>query len=160
MIMSLEIIERIELIRALLRVDPSKIVAGKLREGCAKASSGLPEWDQFLTISNGGNCGVFDLWSNEDLPRNQFYSSLMPGTQSDWLVIGQLMYEPIAVNRKTQQVVCFPDNAVSHDLGPISHFVADFLFGRRYAEVVPNVEHDPWWHLLTKGTAMTNHNLP
>lgn len=141
-------VQKLALIRRRLSADPSRIVAGRLHEGCAEAESGVAEWDQVLAILNGGNCGVFDLWSTEELAGNQFYSATMPGAREEWLVIGQLTYEPIAVNRRTGRMVCFPADGPSLELGDIRHFVADFLFGERYKEVVADVEQDPWWQLL------------
>lgn len=146
---------RIEVIRRLLCFDPARIVAGDLRQGSQNPSSGIPKWDEFLAIVNGARVGAFDIWSNEELPDNQFYASTMTGGQNQWLVIGQFLYEPIALNRVTEAIVCFPKDGCSIALGDIDHFVADILFGRQYREFVPNVEQDSWWALIQDADRMT-----
>jgi len=130
-------IKRIAVIRGILRADPATVVAGDLRPGSHNPSSGVQTWDEFLAIMNGGSQGAFDIWSNEELPENQFYATTMPGGRNRWLVIGQLLYEPIALNRATAEIRYFPEAGDSVVFGDIDRFVGDILLGNKYCQVVP-----------------------
>ena len=141
-------IKRIGVIRGILRADPATLVAGDLRPGSQNPSSGVKKWDEFLAIMNGGRQGAFDIWSNEELPDNQFYANTMPGGRNRWLVIGQLLYEPIGLNRATAEIRYFPAAGDSVVFGDIDRFVGDILFGHKYCEVVPKGDRDSWWTVI------------
>ena len=86
-------------VRRALDANPASIVAGDLRKGLPNACRGVAEWDLFLSDINGGRFGAFDIWSLEELDMNQVFASVMPGDRDHWLVIGQMIYEPIGLNR-------------------------------------------------------------
>ena len=139
-----------------LDADPASIVAGELRTGVSNPSSGVAEWDSFLSDVNGGRFGSFDIWSVEELQMNQVFASAMPGGEDHWLVIGQMIYEPIGVNRKSGEIVCFPEGREVIELGDVRSFVADFLLGNSYAKVIPNSEQDEWWQVLRSSSVLSD----
>ena len=139
---------RIAELREKLENDPVGVVAGEFRKPNASASSGVALWDQFLTEADGGRFGSIDIWSFAELDQNQFYTSQMPGGSDAWLVIGQILYEPLAISRETNKVVCYPQNGEPRDLGEIDRFLIHNAFGVGYAEIIPDAEQEEWWRVL------------
>lgn len=139
---------RIAQIRFALKIDPAGIVAGDIRLPNANAGTGFALWDQFLAEADGGSFGSIDIWSVDELDQKQFYASQMPGGSAAWLVVGQILYEPLAVSRKTHQVVLHPQNGDPMILGKIDDFLSHTVFGNGYAEVIPDAEQEEWWQLI------------
>ena len=139
---------RIAQLRSALKIDPAGIVAGEVRPPNANAGTGVAFWDQFLAEADGGTFGSIDIWSVEELGKKQFYATQMPGGSDVWLVVGQILYEPLAVSRKTNQVVLHPQNGEPRSLGKIDEFLSHIAFGDGYAEVIPDAEEEEWWHLI------------
>lgn len=139
---------RIEQLRKVLENDPASIVAGEIRPPCSNSRTGILLWDQFLTEANGGRFGSIDLWSTDELGKNQFYTSQMPGGSNVWLVVGQILYEPLAVCRVTNDTVVYPQNGEAQNLGGIDHFLSHYAFGEGYSKIIPNGEQDEWWQIL------------
>jgi hypothetical protein len=141
-------------VRKALDAAPASIVAGELRNGLPEASCGVAEWDLFLSNINGGRFGAFDIWSLEELDMNQVFASVMPGGQHDWLVIGQMIYEPIGLNRASGEVVCFPEGREPMGLGIVGMFATNYLLGKAYSTVIPNSEQDEWWNVLREAQVL------
>jgi hypothetical protein len=112
------------------------------------ANTGVEPWDRFLAEADGGRFGSIDLWSADELDQKQFYASEMPGGSGAWLVIGQILYEPLAVSRETNQVVLYARNCEPKDLGEIDYLLAHTVFGDGYASVIPDAEQEEWWQLI------------
>lgn len=74
----------------------------------------------------------------------------MPGGSEAWLIIGQILYEPLAVSKATNEVVLYPRHGDSKALGQIERFLSYFVFGDGYAELIPDVEQEEWWHLIQR----------
>jgi hypothetical protein len=79
---------------------------------------------------------------------NQVFASVMPGGQHEWLVIGQMIYEPIGLNRTSGEVVCFAEGREPIALGSVETFATDYLLGKAYSTVIPNSQQDEWWKVL------------
>jgi hypothetical protein len=135
-------------VKKALDADPTSIVAGEMRNGLPEASCGVAEWDLFLSSVNGGRFGAFDIWSVEELDMNQVFASVMPGGQHEWLVIGQMIYDPIGLNRTSGEVVCFAEGREPIALGSVETFATDYLLGKAYSTVIPNSQQDEWWKVL------------
>jgi hypothetical protein len=139
---------RIAQLRLALKIDPAGIVAGEVRPPNANAGTGVALWDQFLAEADGGSFGSIDIWSVDELAQKQFYASQMPGGTAAWLVVGQILYEPLAVSRETNHVVLHPQNCDPRTLGEIDEFLSHIAFGYGYAEVIPDAEQEEWWQLI------------
>jgi hypothetical protein len=144
---------RVAQLRLALKQDPAGIVTGEVRPPNSNAATGIALWDQFLAVADGGTFGSIDIWSVDELNNKQFYASQMPGGSEDWLVVGQILYEPLAVSRETNQIVLHPRNGEPRPLGKIDEFLSHIAFGDGYAEVVPDAEQEEWWQLISSGIA-------
>lgn len=133
-----------------LDADPAGVIAGEFRPSTTSVATGIACWDQFLAVTNGGRFGSIDIWSTDEIDQNQFYTSQMPGGSSAWLVVGQVLYEPLAVSRKTHEIVLHPQNGSPKNLGEIDQFLMHNVFGEGYADIVPDVEQEEWWQVIHK----------
>ena len=119
---------------------PDAILIGAIPEGAKNIS---PEVLQliasahcaFLKLCNGGSFGDIILWSTEELPDNQYR---VPANQSSWYEIGQLLYEPLFLDKHTQHVI-FPadsyDGIEEIDVN-FDTFVKEYIFGSKYKEKI------------------------
>lgn len=140
--------DRIHQLRARLARGSAGIVAGEIRPPNPSAGTGVENWDQFLAEADGGRFGSIDIWSLDELDKNQFYAIDMPGGQRAWLVVGQILYEPVAVSRKTGEVVLHPQNGKVRDLGDTDQFLTHVVFGDGYVDVIPDGYQDEWWSVI------------
>ena len=119
---------------------PDAILIGEIPEAAKNIS---PEVLQliasahcaFLKLCNGGSFGDIILWSTEELPDNQYR---VPANQSSWYEIGQLLYEPLFLDKHTQHVI-FPadsyDGIEEIDVN-FDTFVKEYIFGSKYKEKI------------------------
>ena len=88
---------------------PDAILIGEIPEGAKNISPEVlqliaPAHCAFLKLCNGGSFGDIILWSTEELLDNQYR---VPAEQPSWYEIGQLLYEPLFLDKDTQHVI-FP----------------------------------------------------
>ena len=134
---------------------PDAILIGEIPEG---AESILPEVLQyitpvhsaFLTLCNGGTFGDIILWSVEELLENQYR---VPTEQPSWYEIGQLLYEPLFLDKHTQCVI-FPTDVYEGIEGievDFDTFVREYIFGSKYKEKIIGYdnEDDDWSTFLS-----------
>lgn len=148
-----ELQRRIEMLRPLLAED---IAAGQIGEGRRDPPPpALARWTpyaDFLAIADGATFGSIDLWSSEDLPENQYQVVDLPGGAERWLIVGQVVYEPLALEADTGELRVFPRYGVveGQPLGLFESFVLRVLSGE-YSELVRDGEEDDeWWAALLK----------
>lgn len=134
-----------------LSSHPEGMVAGDVRQPEPTAATGVALWDEFLRAADGGRFGSIDLWSNKELAGNQYVAADMPGGAHAWLVVGQVLYEPLAVSRATNEVVLFPRDGQPRTLGEIDHFISYYLLAYGYADIIPDAAQDAWWQVLQAG---------
>lgn len=125
------------------------ILAGKIPNGIEGfcENSKWSSYFDFLRCANGGRFGSFDVWTLEDHKSKQF---LIPASETgEWLVIGQLLYEPIALKADSDSLYLFrngPD--LIELLGPFDSFFTHVVFGENYPKFVAEGEMDEWWKIL------------
>ena len=88
---------------------PDAILIGEIPKGAENISPEVlqliaPAHCAFLKLCNGGSFGDIILWSVEELLDNQYH---IPQDQPSWYEIGQLLYEPLFLDKHTQHVI-FP----------------------------------------------------
>lgn len=140
--------------RAALSERRDGVTIGKLPPGGAAPETTEPEKTlyEFLAEVNGGRYGGIDLWSVKEIVANEPVADALPGGRSAWLPIGQVLYEPLVLSRADGQVFLAREAGDTEfhqmiPLGPVDSFLADFVFGRRYAELIPDSEADRWYNL-------------
>ncbi|WP_417395956.1 hypothetical protein [Gimesia chilikensis] len=121
---------------------------GEIRPGNADARFEVESWDDVLVECDGGRFGAIDLWSAEEIPSCQ--QAIQPlDNASDYLVVGQILYEPIVINRRSELLHWLPVNAQPVALGTADLFLNHFVFGSGYSELIPDVEKEHWWQFLS-----------
>ena len=129
---------------------PDAILIGEIPEG---AENIFPEVLQlitpahcaFLKLCNGGSFGDIILWSTEELLDNQYR---VPANQSSWYEIGQLLYEPLFLDKDTQHVI-FPADSyegIEEIDVDFNTFVSEYIFGNKYKEKIIGYDNaeDDW----------------
>ena len=129
---------------------PDAILIGEIPEGAKNISSEVlqliaPAHCAFLKLCNGGSFGDIILWSVEELLDNQYR---VPSDQPSWCEIGQLLYEPLFLDKETQHVL-FPADSYDGIEGidvDFDTFVREYIFGNKYKEKIIGYDNadDDW----------------
>jgi hypothetical protein len=142
-------------LRSILEADPDGILAGSIREPCRADLTSLRlhwrSYADFLERTDGATFGSVDFWSWNDLPNKQYPAIDFPGGPQRWLVVGQILYEPCALDAESGELRLFRryGEPEGQSLGGLSSFVGRLL-SRDYASVVIEGEHDEWWRALER----------
>lgn len=154
--MNEEITKIIDFLKEALKEDPSSIVYGKLNDGITGIheeadSLKLGKYYDLLKVTNGARCGDIDLWSYSELERNQYVLSDMQDDKQSWLAIGQILYEPLLMNRFDGNVYKLDeDGTTMNGFGELDFFLKNDVFGSGYCRVIPDSEQDDWYLFLEK----------
>ena len=134
---------------------PDAILIGEIPEGAKSIPPQMlkyiaPVHSAFLKLCNGGAFGDIILWSVEELLENQYR---IPAEQPSWYEIGQLLYEPIFLDKHTQCVI-FPTDVYEGIEGievDFDTFVREYIFGSKYKEKIIGYdnEDDDWSAFLS-----------
>ena len=134
---------------------PDAILIGEIPEGAESISPEVlqliaPVHSAFLKLCNGGAFGDIILWSAEELLENQYR---VPAEQPSWYEIGQLLYEPLFLDKHTQCVI-FPADVYEGIEGievDFDTFVKEYIFGSKYKEKIIGYdnENDDWSSFLS-----------
>ena len=137
---------------------PDAILIGEIPEGARNIPQevldwGAPAYSAFLKLCNGGSFGDIILWSTEELLDNQYR---VPAEQPSRYEIGQLLYEPLFLDKHTQQVI-FPADSYEGMEGfevDFDTFVKEYIFGNKYKEKVIGYdsEEDDWAVFLSNSS--------
>ena len=129
---------------------PDAILIGEIPEGAKNISPEVlqliaPAHCAFLKLCNGGSFGDIILWSVEELLENQYR---IPAEQPSRYEIGQLLYEPLFLDKHTQCVI-FPADVYEGIEGievDFDTFVKEYIFGSKYKEKIIGYdnEDDDW----------------
>ena len=134
---------------------PDAILIGEIPEGAENIPPEVlqliaPAHCAFLKLCNGGSFGDIILWSVEELLENQ---CRVPTEQPSWYEIGQLLYEPLFLDKHTQCVI-FPAD-VYEEIESIEvdfdTFIREYIFGNKYKEKIIGYdnEDDDWSAFLS-----------
>ena len=147
-------------IRQTLETNPSNITFGKINSAAYKIDNNIiaPEYSEFLRVSNGIRCGITELFSAEYIKKNQYTAEHIDGGKELWFCIGQVLYQPLLINLQNHNVYLFYNSYFYDDrtensyrnLGKFDDFLTDFIFGKRYSELIPDIkiEYDKWYIFL------------
>ena len=137
---------------------PDAILIGEIPEGAENMPSEVLQHIAsahcaFLKLCNGGSFGDIILWSTEELLDNQYR---VPAEQPSRYEIGQLLYEPLFLDKHTQQVI-FPANSyegIEEINIDFDTFVKEYIFGNKYKEKVIGYdsEEDDWAVFLSNSS--------
>ncbi|MDQ0178362.1 hypothetical protein [Bacillus chungangensis] len=150
----------IEKMRAALESDPDGLIIGKFRSGKEIDSSifkdATKEYADFLAISNGARCGSIDLFPFEIMSESQSFLDLLENledAQEQWIYIGQVLYDPIIINKINGFVYHFYEGLPLEKrecYGTFEEFLINYVFGKRYSEIIPDANNDEWYQLLKR----------
>jgi len=129
---------------------PDAILIGEIPEGAENIPPEVlqliaPVHSAFLKLCNGGTFGDIILWSVEELLENQYR---VPSEQPSWYKIGQLLYEPLFLDKHSQCVI-FPTDVYEGIEGievDFDTFTREYIFGSKYKEKIIGYDNaeDDW----------------
>ncbi len=152
--MTPELKKKISDARSALEADAMGIVAGEIRSGnSAQKNIDFYIWKpyfEFLSETNGGRFGSIDIWSSDEYSNRQYQTVDFPGASDRWIVIGQILYEPLALEAKTGKLYLFRrDGDLNGEyLGLFDYFFTNVVFGCDYTKIIPDGDKDEWWSIL------------
>lgn len=146
---------KIEKARLELQKEASAPITGKLNEGINSDNKLIPQfYRDFLSVCNGGRYGSIDLWSNELILDNQYRVTELDGSNENWFCIGQVLYEPLVVKLDTEDIYLFYqgyENEIEcRCFENFDIFLDNYVFGKKYAEIIPDAEDEEWYIFLNK----------
>lgn len=134
---------------------PNAILIGEIPKGAESIPPEVlqliaPVHSAFLKLCNGGSFGDIILWSVEELLENQYR---VPSEQPSWYEIGQLLYEPLFLDKHTQHII-FPADVYDGIEGievDFNTFTREYIFGSKYKEKIIGYdnEDDDWSAFLS-----------
>lgn len=130
-----------------LEQKPDNIIFGKINEGnLFIKEKGV--YYNFLRIADGIRCGIIDLWSYNDILRNQY----MIADKEKWLCIGQANYMPLMLQRKLNNVYVYDENNEDDKqwilISDFNHFIMNYVLGDSYAVFNSSYEEDLWYQFI------------
>jgi len=137
---------------------PDAILIGEIPEGAENIPPEVlqlitPAHCAFLKLCNGGSFGDIILWSTEELLDNQYR---VPANQSSWYEIGQLLYEPLFLDKDTQHVISPADSyeGIEEIDVDFNTFVSEYIFGNKYKEKIIGYDNtnDDWSGFLNNSS--------
>jgi hypothetical protein len=146
--------DKIARVKAVLTADPQGVVAGDVHTPASvipiSISNHWRPYSEFLLEADGGRFGSIDVWSHAEISVKQYPSVDYPGGQDRWLVIGQLLYDPLVLEADTGQLYLFKRDCEANGelLGEFDEFFTYAVFGERYVEVIADGNQDEWWAVL------------
>lgn len=152
--MNEDIKKMIDCLKEALKEDPSTIIFGKLNDGFTGIheeadSLKLGKYYDLLKVTNGARCGDIDFWSYSELESNQYVLSDIQDDKESWLSIGQILYEPLLMNRFDGNVYKLDeDGTTMNGFGELDFFLKNDVFGSGYCKVIPDSEQDDWFLFL------------
>ena len=137
---------------------PDAIIISEIPEGAENIPPEVlqliaPVHSAFLKLCNGGSFGDIILWSAEELLENQYR---VPSEQPSWYEIGQLLYEPLFLDKHSQCVI-FPTDVYEGIEGievDFDTFTREYIFGSQYKEKIIGYdnEDDDWSVFLSNSS--------
>ena len=137
---------------------PNAILIGEIPKGAESIPPEVlqliaPVHSAFLKLCNGGSFGDIILWSAEELLENQYR---VPAEQPFWYEIGQLLYEPLFLDKHSQCVI-FPTDVYEGIEGievDFDTFTREYIFGSKYKEKIIGYdnEDDDWSAFLSNSS--------
>ena len=137
---------------------PDAILIGEIPEGAENIPPEVlqliaPAHCAFLKLCNGGSFGDIILWSTEELLDNQYR---VPANQSSWYEIGQLLYEPLFLDKHTQHAI-FPADSyegIEEIDVDFNTFISEYIFGNKYKEKIIGYDNaqDDWSGFLSNSS--------
>ena len=134
--------------RNCLSALPDAPLYGNIPQGADKVSRQLDsfltlEHKQFLLLCNGGSFGDIELWSAEEILDKQY--RVPKNLQDSMYEAGQVLYEPIFLNRINNQVTF---NVGGEKIIPFSSFIEEYVFGEKYKYIFDDADIDDMWYFF------------
>ena len=145
--------------RNCLAALPDAILIGEIPEGAENIPPEVlqliaPAHCAFLKLCNGGSFGDIILWSTEELPDNQYR---VLAEQPSWYEIGQLLYEPLFLDKHTQLVI-FPADSyegIEEIDVDFDTFVSEYILGSKYKEkIIGYANADDDWSVFLNNSSI------
>lgn len=141
-----------------LKNEPDAPIIGKMSDGNLKINDAnninLKEYIEFLKECDGARCGAIDFVSFDEIPDIQYRVTDIPGGNDVWICIGQILYEPLVINKTDGNVYLYyqghEDEVQPKSFGSFDYFLMEYVFGKKYAEIIPDADQEEWYQFLKK----------
>ncbi len=137
--------------------DPSSIIYAEIEDVLSEdvdISLYTKLYRDFLQECNGARFGAIDIWGKDDFLQNQYRVMNIAGGNEEWICIGQVLYEPLVINKKDELVYLFYQGQESEItplcFGSLDDFLLQYALGEKYSEIIPETEDDDWYIFLTE----------
>jgi hypothetical protein len=113
---------------------------------------------EFLRLADGAECGAggeVRLWSVAREAREQRTAAFLPGGADRWYAIGDVLQNPVFVERATGRIWWFADFAIewhtdeelssfTKAADDLTRFLDGVVIGPAYATTIAGTADDPW----------------
>ncbi len=137
--------------------DPSSIIYAEIEDAFLEdvdISLYTKLYSDFLQECNGARFGAIDIWGSDDFLQNQYRVVNIAGGNQEWICIGQVLYEPLVINKENELVYLFYQGEESETaplcFGSLDDFLMQYALGKKYSEIIPETEDDDWYIFLTE----------
>lgn len=156
--MNKELKNIIKKVKVALREEPLLIIAGALNDGAEtkkfENQENVKQYYDFLQECDGARCGAIDIFDYELFVESQYRVSYIPGGFDEWLCIGQIVYEPMVLNKNNGHIYLFfqgNETEISPErFSCFDDFLIDYVFGKNYADIVPDANNDEWYIFINE----------
>jgi hypothetical protein len=154
--MSPSLISRMAELRQAIAECPDPEAVGYLGDPYqgAKLPERIPEsYQAFLRVANGAVCGSVDLYEASEVLAKQRDAAALSRHGRRWFCIGSAQ-DNLLLMDVADGAVCVVNAEEDADpgeaFGELDYFLLNHVFGPEYAELVADVQDDPWYELLTR----------
>ncbi|MBQ8135092.1 MAG: hypothetical protein IJ192_11910 [Clostridia bacterium] len=158
-----DLIKCINKVRLFLNQTEDSILFGHIKNGIDNFDESCfgKSYSEFLRICDGLWLGEVDLYGVKALLSNQYLTSEIEISKSDWLCIGNINsdYGYLMMERSTENIYLFYEGyfykGAGYDhayclLGDLNYFLTNYVFGELYASISSSIDDDKWYDFLKK----------
>ncbi|WP_145045845.1 hypothetical protein [Paenibacillus xylanexedens] len=150
--------QKLNRIKDKLTVMPDSILVGSIGESLSDAQEVAGEIEMytqyidFIRDFNGATLGEIEIFPLEEAERNQFYVDHLIGGRTNWRFIGNILYEPLVINKNDGNVYRiyrdFDEDHPTESFGCFDEFLMNYALGKKYSSIIPFDSEDQWAKLI------------
>jgi len=151
-----EVLIKMASARKKLEENLDSILFAKISEpyGGIMKEADLPVYHEFLGICDGARFLDVDFFGFRDVQRSRLLTPDINGGEALWLYVGQILYEPLLINRQDLKLYFFSRSEQGYSefpikcFGGLDEFLLCYIFGEQYRDISINIENDEWYDFL------------
>lgn len=111
------------------------------------------QYVEFVQEVSGLSLGSIVLFDYQEIKNHQSLLGFLSDWEINWLCVGKIMSEPIGINKQDGKVYWFSEIPYSDEglcLGTLNEFLEEYVFGRKYSEIIPWIDEDDWYQFMVE----------